>query len=60
MDQKVEQEWETPSPEEIIALTRAHVEALETSADDGIWVMAGMHHLLVRTTGRRTGDEHKV
>jgi deazaflavin-dependent oxidoreductase (nitroreductase family) len=48
VDQKVEQEWETPSPEEIISLTRA------------LWVMAGMHHLLVRTTGRRTGDEHKV
>ena len=60
VDQKVEQEWETPSPEEIISLTRAHVEAMETSADDAIWVMAGMHHLLVRTTGRRTGGEHKV
>jgi deazaflavin-dependent oxidoreductase (nitroreductase family) len=58
--QKVEQTWETPSLEEIPVLTRAHVDAMETTDDDVVWVQAGMHHVLVRTIGRRSGREHKV
>jgi deazaflavin-dependent oxidoreductase (nitroreductase family) len=58
--QKVEQTWETPSLEEIPVLTRAHVEAMEATDDDVVWVQAGMHHVLVRTVGRRSGQEHKV
>ncbi len=41
-------------------LTRAHVEAMESSDDDAVWVQAGMHHVLLRTVGRRSGKEHKV
>jgi deazaflavin-dependent oxidoreductase (nitroreductase family) len=58
--QKVEQTWETPSLDEIPVLTRAHVEAMEASDDDAVWVQAGMHHVLVRTIGRKSGTEHKV
>jgi deazaflavin-dependent oxidoreductase (nitroreductase family) len=58
--QKVEQAWETPSLEEIPVLTAQHVEALESSDDDAVWVLAGMHHVLIRTVGRRSGKEHKV
>ena len=58
--QKVIQEWETPSLEEIAVLTKSHVAGLESTDDDGVWVMAGMHHVVIRTIGRKTGTEHKV
>ncbi len=58
--QKVEQVWETPSLEEIPIITKGHVAAMETSDDDAVWSQAGMHHLLLRTVGRRSGNEHKV
>jgi deazaflavin-dependent oxidoreductase (nitroreductase family) len=52
--------WETPSLEEIAAISRMHVEAMESSDDDAIWAQVGMHHVLVYTTGRKSGKEHKV
>jgi deazaflavin-dependent oxidoreductase (nitroreductase family) len=58
--QKVVQEWETPSLEEIPVITRGHVQALESSDDDSVWVQAGMHHVVMRTVGNKTGREHKV
>lgn len=58
--QKVIQEWETPSLEEIPVISRGHVQALESSNDDAVWVQAGMHHVVIRTVGRKTGQEHKV
>ena len=58
--QKVEQQWETPSLEEIPVITRAHVGALETSDDESLWAQAGMHHVVIRTIGRKSGTEHKV
>jgi deazaflavin-dependent oxidoreductase (nitroreductase family) len=59
-NQKVVQDWETPSLEEIPVITRAHIGALESSDDDAVWVQAGMHHVLIRTIGRKSGNEHKV
>jgi deazaflavin-dependent oxidoreductase (nitroreductase family) len=58
--QKVEQAWETPSLEEIPVITKQHVAAMESSDDPAIWVLAGMHHVLLRTVGRKSGNEHKV
>jgi deazaflavin-dependent oxidoreductase (nitroreductase family) len=58
--QKVVQEWETPSLEEIPVITKGHVAALESSTDDAVWVMAGMHHVVITTVGRKSGTEHKV
>lgn len=58
--QKVEQVWETPSHDEIVELTKAHVGAMEVMDDDIVWVQAGMHHVLLHTIGRRSGNEHKV
>ncbi len=58
--QKVIQEWETPSLEEIPVISRGHVQALESSNDDAVWVQAGMHHVVIRTVGRKTGKEHKI
>jgi deazaflavin-dependent oxidoreductase (nitroreductase family) len=36
------------------------VPALEASDDDSVWVLAGMHHCVVTTIGRRSGRPHKV
>jgi deazaflavin-dependent oxidoreductase (nitroreductase family) len=59
-DQKVEQDWETPSLEEIPKISKMHVEAMESTDDDAVWVQAGMNHVLIRTVGRKSGAEHKV
>ncbi|MFI5040347.1 MAG: nitroreductase/quinone reductase family protein [Acidimicrobiales bacterium] len=58
--QKVEQAWETPSLDEIPKLSKMHVGAMEQTDDDMVWVQAGMHHVLLRVVGRRTGGEQKV
>lgn len=58
--QKVEQGWVTPSHDEIIALTKQHVGAMETMDLDVVWVQAGMHHVLLSTVGRKSGTTHKV
>ena len=62
--QKVEQAWETPSHDEIVTLTAAHVGAMESPLEgpaiDDVWQQAGMHHVMLRTVGRKSGKEHKV
>jgi deazaflavin-dependent oxidoreductase (nitroreductase family) len=58
--QKVVQQWETPSLEEIPVISKGHVQAMESSGDDSVWVQAGMHHVVLRTVGNRTAREHKV
>ena len=52
--------WETPSLDEIPKISRMHVEAMEQSDDDAVWNQAGMHHVLLRVVGRRSGAEQKV
>lgn len=59
-DQRIEQWWDTPSHDDIVALTRSHVEAMETSDSDAVWLQAGMPHVLVETVGRRSGKRHRV
>lgn len=49
-----------PSREEIVAISKYHVAALEKSDSDDVWILAGMAHVLLRTIGRRSGNEHKV
>ena len=58
--QKVEQAWETPSLEEIPVISKMHVEAMESSDDPNVWSQANMHHVVIRTVGRKSGKEHKV
>jgi deazaflavin-dependent oxidoreductase (nitroreductase family) len=58
--QKIEQTWETPPLDVIPQLSRGHVEAMESSDADEVWQQAGMHHVLLRTIGRKSGAEHKV
>jgi deazaflavin-dependent oxidoreductase (nitroreductase family) len=52
--------FETPPRDQIPAITRMHVQAMESTDDDAAWVQAGMHCVLLTTRGRRTGKEHKV
>ena len=59
-DQYVEQQWETPSHEEIPVIAKMHVAGMEATSADEAWVVAGMHHVVIHTIGRKSGNEHKV
>jgi deazaflavin-dependent oxidoreductase (nitroreductase family) len=59
-DQKVVQQWETPSYEEIPEITKGHVAGMEMSDADEVWNVAGMHHVLIHTIGRKSGNVHKI
>ena len=50
----------TPTHDEIIQITRNHVAAMEATNDDAAWVIAGMHHIVLYTVGRKSGSEHKI
>ena len=52
--------FDEPSRDEIPGISRGHVAAMEASDDDAAWVIAGMHHVVLHTIGRRSGNEHKV
>lgn len=52
--------FDRPPRDEIPVISRAHVAAQESSDDDLVWVAAGMYHVIIVTTGRRSGREHKV
>ncbi len=49
-----------PSRDEIPGISRQHVAAMESSSADEVWVLAGMHHVVLTTIGRRSGKVHKV
>ncbi|HVY09933.1 MAG TPA: nitroreductase/quinone reductase family protein [Mycobacteriales bacterium] len=53
-------DFTTPTREEIVAISAQHVEMMENSDADSVWVWVNMHHVLLRTIGRRSGREHKV
>ena len=52
--------FEEPARDIIPDISRGHVAAMEASDADAVWIGAGMHQLLLRTIGRRSGREHKV
>src|SRR3954452_24589092 len=58
--QQATAEFETPTPEQIVAISAQHVAMMETSEADDTWIWVGMEHLLLHTIGRRTGNQHKV
>jgi deazaflavin-dependent oxidoreductase (nitroreductase family) len=53
-------EFTTPSRDQIVTISRKHVELMEGSDADDVWIWAGMNHVLLRTVGRRSGSEHRV
>jgi deazaflavin-dependent oxidoreductase (nitroreductase family) len=58
--QRADTEFQTPTPEQIVAISAKHVAMMETSDADDTWIWVGMEHLLLHTVGRRTGNQHKV
>jgi deazaflavin-dependent oxidoreductase (nitroreductase family) len=52
--------FDTPTPDEIIQISKMHVGAMESSDADEVWRPAGMRHVVIRTIGRKSGNEHKV
>lgn len=52
--------FEEPPREQIPVRTREHVAAMEASDADEIWFVAGMHHLMLCTVGRRSGEVKKA
>lgn len=54
------QPFDEPSRDEIPGISKMHVAAMEAMDDDMVWVGAGMHQLVLRTIGRKSGNEHKV
>ena len=59
-DNQSNEDFVEPPRDEIPGISRQHVAAMETSDADEIWVVAGMRHVLLRTIGRKSGNEHKV
>lgn len=52
--------FDEPSRDEIPGISRQHTAWLETTDDESAWIIAGMDHVILHTTGRRSGNEHKV
>lgn len=52
--------FDEPAREHIPAISRMHIEQLEKSNDDAVWQLVGMHHLVLHTVGRKSGNLHKV
>jgi deazaflavin-dependent oxidoreductase (nitroreductase family) len=52
--------FETPERSTIRGTTKSHVSAMEQSNADAVWILSGMRHLLLRTVGRRSGEERKA
>jgi deazaflavin-dependent oxidoreductase (nitroreductase family) len=52
--------YDEPPRDRIPGISRMHVAAMEATDADAVWIAAGMHHLVLRTIGRRSGKEHKV
>jgi len=52
--------FETPERSTIKDTTRGHVAVMEKSDADAVWILSGMHHLLLRMIGRTSGEERKV
>ena len=52
--------YDEPPFDQIAGISRMHVQAMESSDADEVWVGAGMKQLILRTVGRKSGTEHKV
>ena len=52
--------FEEPPREEIPGISRGHVQYMESTDAEEAWCIAGMHHVVLHTIGRKSGNEHKV
>ena len=58
-DQKNEP-FDEPPFDDIAGVSRMHVGGMKVTDDDMVWVGAGMKQLMLRTVGRKSGNEHEV
>lgn len=59
-DDQRNEPFETPSREDIVAMTKPLVAAMEKSTSERTWTAAGMHYVLVAARGRKTGEIRKT
>ena len=52
--------FEEPPREQIPGISRGHVQYMESTDAEEAWCIAGMHHVVLHTIGRKSGNEHKV
>jgi deazaflavin-dependent oxidoreductase (nitroreductase family) len=52
--------FEEPAREQIPARTREHIAAMQASDADEVWFLAGMHHLMLCSVGRRSGKQQQA
>ena len=52
--------FEEPPRDQIPGISAMHVAAMDTMDVDDVWVGAGMKQLILRTVGRKSGQEHRV
>ena len=52
--------FEEPAREQIPVRTREHIAAMDATDADLVWFVAGMHHLMLCTVGRRSGKQQKA
>jgi deazaflavin-dependent oxidoreductase (nitroreductase family) len=52
--------FETPTQAEIVAMTGPHIEAMESSASERTWTLAGMKYVLITAKGRKSGRLRKT
>jgi deazaflavin-dependent oxidoreductase (nitroreductase family) len=60
VESQANQPFVEPPADQIPVISRAHVEAMEASDADEVWVGAGMQQIMLRTFGRKSGRPHKV
>lgn len=59
-DQRVVRTWDDLTPEEIAAFSKIHVAELEVNPKSELWNLMGMEHIVLYTTGHKSGQERKV
>jgi deazaflavin-dependent oxidoreductase (nitroreductase family) len=59
-DSQAAEPFEEPPREEIPGISRGHVAYMESTDAEEAWCIAGMHHVVLHTIGRKSGNEHKV
>jgi deazaflavin-dependent oxidoreductase (nitroreductase family) len=52
--------FDSPPIEEIPTITAMHVEAMDQTESDEVWLAAGMNLVLLETVGRKSGRTHRV
>lgn len=52
--------FDEPAFGDIAGVSKMHVGGMKVTDDDMVWIGAGMKQLMLRTVGRKSGNEHEV